>query len=57
MPSIRPDAVPTTAILPAHVAVKLPAIELEVALVTCHRKLLQEPDEEAVFKTDAHVPA
>ena len=55
VPSIRPDAVPTTEILPPHVAEKLPAIELEVALDTCHWKLLQEPAEGTAI--DVHVPA
>ena len=55
VPSSRPDAVPTTVILPAQVAEKLPAIELDVALVTCHRKLLQEPDEGSPG-TDVQLP-
>ena len=57
VPSSRPDAVPTTVILPAHVAEKLPVIELDVALVTCHWKLLQDPDEDTPGNSDVHVPA
>ena len=42
--------------LPAQVAEKLPAIELEVALVTCHRKLLQEPVDGFPGNTDVQMP-
>ena len=57
VPSSRPDAVPTTEILPGHVAEKLPAIESEVVFVTCHWKLPQEPAEGTAVKADVHVPA
>src|SRR5688572_20444284 len=57
VPSSRPDAFPATEMLPAHVAEKLPAIELDVAVVTCHRKLVQEPaDGMPPGNSDVHVP-
>jgi hypothetical protein len=43
-------------IFPAQLPEKLPDIEFDVALVTCHWKLPQEPGEGTANVSESHVP-
>src|SRR5438552_18613623 len=57
VPTSCPDADPVTAMFPAHVAEKLPDIELAAALVACQRKLLQDPGAGTVIESDTQIPS